>query len=263
MHIIGAHASPMRSFRETVGRQVASSAPLPSQQGGGGKSGLESCPAPRACLCSLHAPASLVPRALERGLTGRGSLPMGRSRRQHPIFRSAPTECRGDPDPQGPAAPAPAPTPAAAPAGDPAPSDPTAPKFAGYDKIAVVNPPNDGTVWDNSGNVSIEIAVAPALQGTLGHKLVVLLNGQPLGEPIAATSFTVANLDRNTYTLQARIVDADGKVLGESPPSVFHMKRISVAPAAPPAASPATPAAPPAAPPATPAAPPAAPPATP
>ena len=143
--------------------------------------------------------------------------------------------------PKAPAAPAPAPT--AAPAGDPAPSDPTAPKFAGYDKIAVVNPPNDGTVWDNSGNVSIEIAVVPALQGTLGHKLLVLLNGQPLGEPIAATSFTVANLDRNTYTLQARIVDADGKVLGESPPSVFHMKRISVAPAAPPAASPATPAA--------------------
>jgi hypothetical protein len=171
MHIIGAHASPMRAFRETVGRQVASTAPLPSQQGGGGKSGLESCPAPRACLCSLHAPASLVPRALERGLTGRGSLPMGRSRRQHPIFRSAPTECRGDPDPQGAGRPALAPTPAAAPAGDPAPSDPTAPKFAGYDKIAVVNPPNDGTVWDNSGNVSLEIAVAPALQGTLGHKL--------------------------------------------------------------------------------------------
>ncbi|MGH8587676.1 MAG: DUF4124 domain-containing protein [Gammaproteobacteria bacterium] len=145
--------------------------------------------------------------------------------------------------PNAPAAAAPAPPPAAA----PAPTDPAAPKFAGYDKIAVVNPPNDGTVWDNSGNVSIEIAVAPALQGTLGHKLVVLLNGQPLGEPMAATSFTVTNLDRNTYTLQARIVDAGGEVLGESPPSVFHMKRISVAPAAPPAAPPATPAAPPAA----------------
>ena len=151
--------------------------------------------------------------------------------------------------PEAPAAPAPAPTPPAAPAGNPAPSDPTTPRFAGYDKIAVVNPPNDGTVWDNSGNVSIEIAGAPALQGTLGHKLVVLLNGKPLGEPVAATSFTVTNLDRNTYTLQARIVDADGKVLGESPPSVFHMKRISVAPAAaPPAAPPATPAAPPRAP---------------
>ena len=177
--------------------------------------------------------------------------------------------------PKAPAAPAPAPPPAAAPAGDPAPSDPAAPKFAGYDKIAVVNPPNDGTVWDNSGNVSIEIAVAPALQGTLGHKLLVLLNGQPLGEPIAATSFTVTNLDRNTYTLQARIVDADGKVLGESPPSVFHMKRISAAlppatptsaapPAAPTSATPPaapTSAMPPAAP--TSATPPAAPPATP
>ena len=168
--------------------------------------------------------------------------------------------------PTAPAAPAPAPPPAVAPAGDPAPSDPAAPKFAGYDKIAVVNPPNDGTVWDNSGNVSIEIAVAPALQGTLGHKLLVLLNGQPLGEPIPATSFTVTNLDRNTYTLQARIVDADGKVLGESPPSVFHMKRISVAlpPAAPTSAAPPaapTSATPPAAP--TSATPPTAPPATP
>jgi hypothetical protein len=158
--------------------------------------------------------------------------------------------------PEAPAAPAPAPPPPAAPAGNSAPSDPAAPKFAGYEKIAVVNPPNDGTVWDNSGNVSIEIAVAPALQGTLGHKLLVLLNGKPLREPVAATSFTVTNLARDTYTLQARIVDADGKVLGESPPSVFYMKRISVAPAA-------APAAPPAAPPATPAARPAMPPATP
>lgn len=143
--------------------------------------------------------------------------------------------------PKTPAAPAPAPTPTAAPAGGAVPSDPAAQRFAGYNEIAVVNPPNDGTVWDNSGNVSIEIAVAPALQGTLGHKLVVLLNGTPLGAPIAATSFTVTNLDRDTYTLQARIVDAGGEVLGESPPSVFHMKRISVAPAAPPAAPPATP----------------------
>jgi hypothetical protein len=152
--------------------------------------------------------------------------------------------------PKTPAASAPAPTKAAAPAGDPAPSDPAAQRFAGYNEIAVVNPPNDGTVWDNSGNVSIEIAVTPALQGTLGHKLVVLLNGTPLGAPIAATSFTVTNLDRDTYTLQARIVDAGGEVLGESPPSVFHMKRISVA--APPGASPAIPAVPPATPPATP-----------
>jgi uncharacterized protein DUF4124 len=149
--------------------------------------------------------------------------------------------------PKAPAAPAPAPTPAAAPAGDAARSDPAAPRFAGYDKIAIVNPPNDGTVWDNSGNMSIEIAVAPALQGTLGHKLVVPLNGKPLGEPMTATSFTVTNLDRDTYTLQARIVDAGGKVLGESPPSVFHMKRISVAPAAPPPATPARPATPPSA----------------
>ncbi len=151
--------------------------------------------------------------------------------------------------PKAPAPPAPTPTPAAAPAGDPAPSDAAAPTFAGYDKVAIVNPPDDGTVWDNSGNVSIEIAVAPALQGTLGHKLLVLLDGQALGEPITATSFTVTNLDRSTYTLRARIVDSGGRVLSESPPSVFHMKRISVAPAAPPAtpppAPPATPPAPP------------------
>ncbi|MCA1850856.1 MAG: DUF4124 domain-containing protein [Beggiatoa sp.] len=152
--------------------------------------------------------------------------------------------------PKAPAAPAPAPTKAAAPAGGAVPSEPAAQRFAGYDEIAVVNPRNDGTVWDNSGNVSIEIAVAPALQGTLGHKLVVLLNGTPLGAPIAATSFTVTNLDRDTYTLQARIVDAGGEVLGESAPSVFHMKRISVA--VPPGASPAIPAVPPATPPATP-----------
>ncbi len=128
--------------------------------------------------------------------------------------------------------------PAAAPAPEPAApgESPAAPAtFSSYDRIAVVNPPDQTTVWDNSGNVAVEIAVSPALQAALGHRLVVILNGKPVGEPSTATSFSVSNLDRDTYTLQARILDGDGRVVGESPPSVFFMKRITVAPAVPPA----------------------------
>lgn len=117
------------------------------------------------------------------------------------------------------------------------PPDPTAAKFPGYNKVVIVNPPNDGTVWDNSGNVSIEVSVDPPLQQALGHKLVVLLNGKLLGPPMAASGFTVGNLDRDTYTLQARIVDGGGQVMRESPPSVFYMKRITTnSPAAAPTA---------------------------
>ncbi len=138
--------------------------------------------------------------------------------------------------PDAPPAPPPKPSASPAPVSPDSPPAAGAAPFSGYENIAIVSPPNDGTVWDNSGNVSVEVAVAPALQGKLGHKLVVLLNGTPVGESTAATSFTMANLDRDTYTLQARIVDGDGQVVGESPPSVFHMKRITVAPTAPPAA---------------------------
>lgn len=233
MHIIGAHASPMRAFRDTVGHdtvgQARASTTSVRASNLAPRHALVYAPCMhRLVLClglwSAASPAAEVYRWVDPdGNTQYSDQPRPGAQ----VIRI----------PKAPAAPAPTPTPA----GDPAPSDPAVPKFAGYDKIAIVNPPNDGTVWDNSGNVSIEIAVAPALQGPLGHKLVVLLNGQALGEPITATNFTVTSLDRNTYTLQARIVDAGGQVLGESPPSVFHMKRISVAPAAPPAAPPATP----------------------
>lgn len=241
MRIVGAHASPMRPFRETVGRQLASTTSVRASNLVPRRALVYAPCMHRLVLClglwSAALPAAEVYRWVDPdGNTQYSDQP----RPDAQVIRI----------PEAPAAPAPPTPPPAAPAGNPPPSGSAAPKFAGYDKIAVVNPPNDGTVWDNSGNVSIEITVTPPLQGTLGHKLVVLLNGQPLGEPIAATSFTVTNLDRNTYTLQARIVDAEGKVLGESPPSVFHMKRISGAPAAPPAAPPATPAVPPGAPPA-------------
>jgi hypothetical protein len=141
-----------------------------------------------------------------------------------------------------PTAPAPPPeTPQTADAPQPQATvpDPAAAKFPGYGKVVIVNPPNEGTVWDNSGNVSIEVSVDPPLQRALGHKLVVLLNGKPLGPPMATSGFTVGNLDRDTYTLQAQIVDGSGQVMRESPPSVFHMKRIT---ALSPAAAPTAPA---------------------
>lgn len=133
------------------------------------------------------------------------------------------------------------------PAPPPAPGaveTPAPPLPAGYDAIEVQAPANDETIWDNTGNVAVRITLAPALQVALGHKVVVSVDGERISEPEPTTVFQLSNLDRGTHTVQATVVDGDGRDLAVAKPVTFHLKKHSAllpAPAGPaptPASSP-------------------------
>lgn len=115
-----------------------------------------------------------------------------------------------------------APTPVSPPSNDPA----TKTKKPAKLSILVTSPANDSVIFDNEGNVSISVSVSPALPP--GHKLLVTMNGSPLGPPSSQSSFSLQNVDRGEYSVSASVLDEKGKVLETSPASHFTLHRTSV-----------------------------------
>jgi len=123
----------------------------------------------------------------------------------------------------------------------PAPSTFTAPKTTNidnsqnkapakkprYKKITILKPENDVAIRSNNGKISIELAVSPALQSSIGHRLVVTLDGDVVIAPTTTLNHSLDSLDRGTHTLQASIEDINGKVLLSSDPTTFHLLRHS------------------------------------
>lgn len=115
--------------------------------------------------------------------------------------------------------------PGALPAFTPRPEPPT--PVPAYSRFELTAPADDGTIRDNTGAITVSFAIEPELKTELGHRLVVLLDGQPQA-PVQAASVTLDNVDRGTHSLQGRIVDANGKVVISTPSIQVHLHRQSV-----------------------------------
>ncbi|MCP5151447.1 MAG: hypothetical protein H6983_03885 [Ectothiorhodospiraceae bacterium] len=109
-------------------------------------------------------------------------------------------------------------------AGDATDDEPPPPSFAGYESIEITAPKPDEAVRNNSGAVSVQLALEPALRP--GDKVRILMDGKPLGEG-QATSITLGNVDRGSHSVQAVVVDAEGKELGRSNAVTFHLLRVA------------------------------------
>lgn len=111
----------------------------------------------------------------------------------------------------------------------PAPAPPAAPgAFQGYELVEILNPEHDATLRDNTGNVVVSIALTPNLQSGMGHRLLLLLDGEPYGDGGESTSVTIENLDRGTHVITAVVVDEAGKRIAASDPVTFHLHRTFV-----------------------------------
>jgi hypothetical protein len=96
-----------------------------------------------------------------------------------------------------------------------------------YTKLEVVNPENDHVFTGNTGDVTVSVMIEPALNTKRGDRLILTLDGKKAGDS-TSTSFTLANLDRGTHTIEVYVVNKGGKSLMESAPVSFTMKRTSV-----------------------------------
>lgn len=96
-----------------------------------------------------------------------------------------------------------------------------------YHSLAIVQPEQDATLRDNPGNITVQVALDPPLVTKEGDYIVVALDGQPAAQG-SGTSYTLANIDRGTHTVEASVSSAAGQILIRSAPVTFHLQRISV-----------------------------------
>jgi len=130
-----------------------------------------------------------------------------------------------------PPAPQPSPPPPAVSAKKPDPAKPADKKpdtvkssGGAYTSAQLTSPTPDEVIWSNSGDVPFSIALQPSLRQ--GHKVRLILNGAPHAE-IAGEQGTLSNLDRGTYSLQAEVLDRDGKAVASTNSVTFTVHQAS------------------------------------
>ena len=98
-----------------------------------------------------------------------------------------------------------------------------------YGAVRIVSPVHDGVAWNTDGELTVEVAVEPALDVAAGHRVMVYLDGAPVaGTPMASTSLKLSGIVRGSYELYATVVDAAGTHLAQSEPITFHVRQTSI-----------------------------------
>lgn len=114
---------------------------------------------------------------------------------------------------------------------EPAKPDPVIKLGPAYKSLRILSPENDIAVRDNAGNLIVSFALEPALQAN--HSLQLVVDGKLHSEKKSAGPIAIANLDRGTHQLQARIVeDESGDVLQSSNSVSTTILRVSIIPRA-------------------------------
>jgi hypothetical protein len=104
------------------------------------------------------------------------------------------------------------------------PTTPLAPfVYAGCE----ITSPNADQVFFSVPAVSVSLTVLPALQS--GHRITMQVNGRALAEwPPSSSGFMLQNLNRGSYSLQARILDENGRAVCTSRTLNFHIRQPSL-----------------------------------
>jgi hypothetical protein len=97
-----------------------------------------------------------------------------------------------------------------------------------YTSFSVGSPQDQSTVWDNEGNVGMTVALEPALQVDIGHKIQFYLDGKPYGKSELSMSASFHGLERGSHTLSASVLDADGNPLISTEPVTLHLHKASI-----------------------------------
>ena len=97
-------------------------------------------------------------------------------------------------------------------------------KESGY-QVAITAPANETIIPRGPGNFSVSASVNPALGR--GHRLQLLLDGQPRQEPQTGTSWALTNVYRGEHSITVAVVDGDGQQLATSEPVTVFVFRPS------------------------------------
>jgi hypothetical protein len=103
---------------------------------------------------------------------------------------------------------------------------PPAVQAPAYTLFAITNPKDDEGVRANDGNVTVSLALQPAL--ARGHRIQLTVDGRPLPQSGTSLSVTLVNMDRGTHAVSASVVDAGGQPVATTSSVTFHVLRVAV-----------------------------------
>src|SRR4051812_29979064 len=94
-----------------------------------------------------------------------------------------------------------------------------------YDRIEIVQPEDQSTVFDNNGHVDVLIRVLPSGELAPGDRIMLFIDNNPL--PPQGQAQALDHVERGTHLLMARIINSHGSIVIESGPVTFYMWQAS------------------------------------
>lgn len=96
-----------------------------------------------------------------------------------------------------------------------------------YQTFEIAQPTNDETIRNDEGAVEVGLSLSPTL--VPGHVIHVYVDGNKLKADLTTTQFSLNELNRGTHSLQAKVVDAEGKPQIVTPTVSFHLRQAAAA----------------------------------
>ena len=94
---------------------------------------------------------------------------------------------------------------------------------AAYEVLELIGLPSDEALRANNGTFTVDVLLQPRLQG--GHRLRLLLDGQPYGQPGNVPRLQLVNVDRGEHSLAVQVLDGE-TVVQQSPTTTFTVQRV-------------------------------------
>jgi hypothetical protein len=96
-------------------------------------------------------------------------------------------------------------------------------KAAPYSTLQLTGLPSDEALRANNGTFSVGVDIQPRLAS--GHRLRLLLDGQPHGQPSNVPRLQVSNADRGEHNLAVEVLSG-GQSIQQSPAATFTVQRV-------------------------------------
>jgi hypothetical protein len=93
-------------------------------------------------------------------------------------------------------------------------------------QLTIRDPADQSTVFSDTGEVTVHVAVSPDLAS--GDSVELLVDGVSAGVSQASSDFELSGMARGRHVLQARIIDSTGNVGSISEPEIFYVWAASV-----------------------------------
>jgi hypothetical protein len=97
---------------------------------------------------------------------------------------------------------------------------------AAYQRIEVVSPAEQETLWNIGGTLTVQVSIQPSL--SQGHRYDLAYDGRRLNLNTTSSAVTLPDVFRGQHTLQVVIIDSAGTELRRSGNRTFYVQQTSV-----------------------------------